>query len=148
MNHNATYFSYSVRILLERAGKILLLERIESRGGFSLPGGKVEKNESPLQAIKRETFEEIGLKLKKKQLHFLHTLQRKRKQQVDELVYFFSCNKWEGKLAVKEPHKFKAIRWFDKNALPQDLSEVYVEGIKAIEAGRVMTYFRKKEKTG
>lgn len=30
---------------------------------WGLPGGKVEKNESPMDAIQRETFQEIGLEL-------------------------------------------------------------------------------------
>ncbi len=43
--------------------EFLLLKRIPSRGGFWQPvSGRVEKNENPLQAVKRETIEETGIK--------------------------------------------------------------------------------------
>lgn len=36
---------------------------LHMRGKFNGPGGKVEKGESPLQAVKREVYEEVGLNL-------------------------------------------------------------------------------------
>ena len=48
---------------------ILLIQRTKDpkdywSGHLSFPGGKIEKNETPYEAAKRETFEEVGLSLK------------------------------------------------------------------------------------
>lgn len=145
MKKQPTFFTYSVRILLERAGRLLLLQRVDTKGGYSLPGGKIEKGESPKQAIKRETLEEIGLRIKKKHLHLVHTLQKNRKTNPDEIIYFFSCTKWDGKLEILEPHKFKAIRWVDKGTLPENLSGVFSMGIKAIQQGGQVSYYSKQK---
>lgn len=48
---------------LEKEGKILILHRqdFKAQGNtWAIPGGKVEKNETPIQASIRETFEETG----------------------------------------------------------------------------------------
>lgn len=39
---------------------ILLLKRNEKGGSWSIPGGRAEKDESPLEAAKRESKEECG----------------------------------------------------------------------------------------
>ena len=39
---------------------ILLLKRNEKHGTWSIPGGRAEKNETPLEAAKRESKEECG----------------------------------------------------------------------------------------
>ena len=144
MKINKNRFNYSVRVLLRRKGKILLLERSQSRGGFSLPGGNVDLGETPLQAIKRETLEEVGLKIKKKNLRLIHTLQRKRKRKKGfEIIYFYEARDWKGKLEVKEPHKFSAVRWFDESHLPKKLSNILALGIRAIQGGKKVSYVHK-----
>ena len=39
---------------------VLLLKRNEKQGTWSIPGGRAEKNETPLEAAKRESKEECG----------------------------------------------------------------------------------------
>jgi 8-oxo-dGTP pyrophosphatase MutT (NUDIX family) len=49
--------------LLFRDKKILAVSRKENHNDFGLIGGKVEENETPEQAVLRETEEETGLQL-------------------------------------------------------------------------------------
>jgi 8-oxo-dGTP pyrophosphatase MutT (NUDIX family) len=49
--------------LLIKDGKILAVSRKDNHNDFGLIGGKVEENETPEQAVLRETTEETGLHL-------------------------------------------------------------------------------------
>lgn len=53
-------------IVLNKDGKILVLQRSEKAGGggkWSIPGGGLEPNENPIDAINREIMEETELKV-------------------------------------------------------------------------------------
>ena len=53
-------------VVYNKEGQILLLRRSEiiavSPGTWDFPGGKLEKGEDPIEGVKREIFEETGLK--------------------------------------------------------------------------------------
>jgi len=57
-------------------GQILFIERRTYPFGISIPAGHIEKNETPRQALKREVFEETGLRVKHANL-ILKTLNMK-----------------------------------------------------------------------
>ncbi len=53
-------------VLGDTRGRILLARRSEGRdlaGAWEFPGGKVEYGESPAQALERELFEELGIRI-------------------------------------------------------------------------------------
>ena len=50
--------------IIEKDGKVLIARRVTDdplKGRWEFPGGKVEKNESPRNALKRELQEELGI---------------------------------------------------------------------------------------
>jgi len=49
-----------VYAILPRGGDVLLTFQAEPRPEIQLPGGGVDKGESPMQALHREVFEETG----------------------------------------------------------------------------------------
>ena len=55
----------AVSVALVRAGRILLVQRARPpyRGMWTLPGGRVEPDETPEQAARREIEEELGLRV-------------------------------------------------------------------------------------
>ena len=66
-----------VTVYIEYNGQILLLHRQnnKSQGNkWGIPGGKVEKNETPLQAVIRETKEETGIDISSQIIETLKTV--------------------------------------------------------------------------
>ena len=62
---------------LEMDGKILLLERRKTKsepGKWGVPAGKLEQNETPAEAAKRELFEETGIDIEIVHLTYIPTL--------------------------------------------------------------------------
>lgn len=100
----------------------------EFKDGWEFPGGKIEKDETPEQALKREIQEELETKIQVK-------------EKIDTVEYdypnfhlsmdCFICNIVEGKLILKE---HEAAKWLSKeelysvNWLPAD--EGLIEKIK------------------
>ena len=112
-------------LILEKEGKILLQRRFNTGfadGLYTCPSGKVEDDESFSQALIRETLEEVGIKMLPedvKSVHILHRLKRKEKQ--IWIDHFFLCQKWLGRIEIKEPNKCDDLKWFDINNLPENI---------------------------
>ncbi len=53
------------KIVDKKTKKILVQERVKSWQGIAFPGGKIEEGESIVESVKREVYEETGLKLNK-----------------------------------------------------------------------------------
>lgn len=86
------------------------------RWGF--PGGRVEANESFLDAAVRESKEELGVS--PKNISLLFTLE-------DRYGYehaFFRCSAWDGELSNQEPHLCREIQWYSIKHLPIDCSPI------------------------
>ena len=58
------------RLIAIKNDQILVLEKIGNKKKYSLAGGVKKKKETDNQSLIRETFEEIGLQLKKKELTY------------------------------------------------------------------------------
>ncbi|MDP5170464.1 MAG: NUDIX domain-containing protein [Bacteroidia bacterium] len=111
-----------VRGLIYQDGKYLLMRRPKFKGGgYGLPGGHVEKNETPVEALLRECYEELGIKLNAQSLHMVRMIYRE-KDATRKIHLVFKVNDWAGIPANKEPAKCKGIAWFARHELPLDLS--------------------------
>ncbi len=109
----------AVHLFLIKDKQILLSRRFNTGyqdGNYSLPAGHVDANESCLEAIIRETREEIGLDLQKENLKFAHVVHRFEDR--ESIDFFFSCEKWEGEPKNMEENKCDDLYWFPINQLP------------------------------
>ena len=111
------------RLILESKGMILLLKQTNQNGGkYTLVGGTVEKMEFAKEALIRESKEEAGLLLQKKDLELVHALHKKRAKDT-RIILYFKTKKWSGEIKAKERDKFKKVSWFPIELLPKSTSD-------------------------
>jgi 8-oxo-dGTP diphosphatase len=81
-------------LILSRARRILLVQKWD--GTWGLPGGRIEKGESPRRAVRREVREETGLRL-----HDAELVVAKDRAGRREFVYAVAKSLVRGNLAGK-----------------------------------------------
>ena len=95
----------SVAILINAKRQVLLAERPSTKsweGWWEFPGGKIEKNETPVDALSREIYEEIGVYITK----FEKWVTRRYSFEGNNIILnFFKVNEWEGQVTAKEKQK-------------------------------------------
>ena len=101
----------AVAVIFDGAGQILITRRPlkASHGGFwEFPGGKLEENESPLSALKREISEEVGLEIFDAEFltNISHTYDKKHVE-----LFVYCVYKFEGSAVCRESQM--DLRWVD-----------------------------------
>ena len=128
----------AVGILKDSDGKYLLGKRLASQswaGWWEFPGGKLESNESPSEALNREIFEELGVSINKYRQWITRRVIEKNKITI---LYFFLITSWTGMVEGREGQE---LQWVDfktynetrvlppnqiiHNALKNDLPDIY-----------------------
>tara|TARA_B100000900_G_scaffold412366_1_gene433993 strand:- start:1260 stop:1664 length:405 start_codon:yes stop_codon:yes gene_type:complete len=113
--------------LINEKGKVLINKRPEGKdyaGYWEFPGGKVEENETPEDAIIRELKEEINIDVSAACLAPL-SFTEKNYEKYYVVVLLYVCRKWEGHM---KPMENQQIEWVypndieDFNVLPADKS--------------------------
>ena len=102
-------------VIQNNEGKVLLLKHIFRAGsGWGLPGGFLESGEQPLEGLRRELREEIGLEIER--VEFLTARSFRKPQQVEILFHGFAS----GEAQLKSMEVDRAV-WFSPGALPEGL---------------------------
>lgn len=103
--------------VIESDGQILICQRKEgSRHSlkWEFPGGKVERGETPAQALARELDEELGIRASVG--HELVRYEHRYPRRPPILLIFFHVPKYEGEPINRE---FEEIRWTSREHLPE-----------------------------
>lgn len=89
---------------------LLVLEKKTTKRKFSLPGGRIQKNESDCHALIRESFEEVGFFLKKEELNFLKTVCiEKKNKKITKNYFLLRANDLDA--YNYESYKFDSVQW-------------------------------------
>ena len=129
----------AVYLILKKEGEVLLMQRQNTGyydGYYALPAGHVEAGEMPLEALVRETMEELGVALDPADAKLVHTMYRAKHDETGERVdMFFISTKWAGEIVNAEPHKCGDIQWFSISEFPQNMMDHVRDGILLSEQG-------------
>lgn len=90
---------------------------------WNLPGGALEKGESPWEGVIREVKEETGLDVKVIRLAGIYS-----KTDKSDIVFSFECKIIAGKIILNA--EAKDIQYFAFNEIPQNTSRRQVERVR------------------
>ncbi len=107
-----------VRGVVIKGNKILLVKE-KSDGGWTLPGGWADPNETPGETVEREVFEESGFKVKARKI--LAVLDRVKQGHTPPYPFhiykiFFQCDLIGGEKKISI--ETDAVDFFDENNIP------------------------------
>jgi 8-oxo-dGTP diphosphatase len=110
--------------IFDEDGRILLTKIKYGSGNWTLPGGHLEKNESPIEGVKREVYEETGYIVEANHLIAVYSSPSK-----DDLVLLFKVaivgqDSWEPNSEIEK------IAFFERNELPSQLHPWNIKRIK------------------
>ncbi|MCP9338081.1 NUDIX hydrolase [Stutzerimonas xanthomarina] len=109
-----TVLKIATACLLDEAGRVLVVRK---RGThvFMLPGGKIERGETPRQALGRELHEELNLKVDTSQLESLGHFQSRAANEPDHWV---EADVFFGRLksSIKAQAEIDALDWLEVHA--------------------------------
>jgi ADP-ribose pyrophosphatase YjhB (NUDIX family) len=101
-------------IVFNENGEVLLLDHIfRISSNWEIPGGFLERYEQPVDAVKRELFEETGIELYDVELIRVRTNNRHI-----EILFRAQTN---GTASVKS-REINAVRWFKADELPKKMN--------------------------
>ncbi|MDR2107112.1 MAG: NUDIX domain-containing protein [Holosporaceae bacterium] len=111
-----------VYLLLKTDDEILLMLRQNTGygdGSWGTVSGHVEEGEGIIDALLRETKEEIAVEICRDDLKLAHVMYYY--DDYPSVCFFFVCKKYSGKICNAEPHKCGGVKFFKENELPSNL---------------------------
>ena len=122
--------------LYDNEGRILIQHRTydapTSPNQWGFFGGGIEEGETPLQAVKRETFEELDIRLKNPKLFLKEHINIEGKE---HCVYFYMQKiEDKNKIILKEGQNMK---WIFQKEIDNYLTKPYVKRIIKIIAEKL-----------
>lgn len=112
----------TIGLILLYNGKVLLMKRCNTGymdGKYALISGHLEDGESLKKAMVREAKEEINVDVKERDLNYACVIRRGDNN--NYFNFYLSCQDFKGDIKNNEPEKCEEIKWFDLNALPQEM---------------------------
>jgi 8-oxo-dGTP diphosphatase len=104
-------------IVLNGDGRVLLLKhRYRTGSGWGIPGGFIERGEQPVEALKRELREEVGLEISDEQIVYARSFPHLR-----QIEILFLCRA----ASEAQPQSAEVIEaeWFACENLPAGLPD-------------------------
>ncbi len=147
MKKGVDYIGVSVgAMIFNDKGEIFLSKRSQKtkneRGCWEAPGGSVGFGEKLVTAIKREMFEEYGIKIEiLEQMPAVDHFIPKEKQHWVPTCFIAKIK--SGKPKIMEPEKCDGIGWFSLNKLPKPLSIVTKLDLKMYKKRKNLNKFPK-----
>lgn len=126
-------------LILNKNKEMLLLKRGSTSkneiGLWQKPGGALDFGEKAIAAMKREVFEETGLRIKIWG-YLPHTDHIIKKDNQHWVAFNYLGDVSSGKAEIREKHKHSDIGWFAPDNLPKKINATTRESVRNYLAGK------------
>jgi len=125
-----------VHLFLVKDNKILFMIRKNTGymdDYYHVPAGHLDDGEKIIDALIRESKEEIGISINLKDVKFVHVMHNKSND--ERLAFFFEVQKWSGDVKNMEPNKCGGLEWFSLDTLPEKIVPYAKKSIKCYLKG-------------
>ena len=116
--------------VFDAGNRILCVKRNYGPRNWTLPGGRMESGESPIEALERETEEETGYRIEVKQLIGIYSAPFK-----DDVVLFFAAETADRR-AWQPGEEISELRFFGRDELPPSITPRTLTRIQDAYEGR------------
>lgn len=125
-----------VGVMIFKDGKILLGKHCgkHAPGEYSMPGGRLEYMESFENAVKRETLEEAGIKIKN--IKFLNVANIDRFSYRHDIAVHFTAEWESGEVRTDDKERIGEWNWYDVESLPEPLFYPSQNVVDAYKSGK------------
>jgi len=135
MKHKITFGVFG--IITNKQDEVLLCHR-NDYDLRNMPGGGLEKCETPWNGVIREVKEETGLDVEVSRLMGVYSKPHK-----DEIVFIFVCNVIGGKLTLNK--EARDLQYFTLNKIPKNTVPKQVERLKHYFEDKEKIYLKEQE---
>jgi len=108
-------------------------------GQYHVPAGHLEKNETIIDGIIREAWEETGIKLIAADIDLPYVMHFRGNS--DRLSLFFKANQWSGEIENREPRKCFGWEWIPTDDLPANTVPYARQALSDLLAGKSFGLF-------
>ncbi|GCD13142.1 8-oxo-dGTP diphosphatase [Clostridium tagluense] len=135
----------TVLCMVYNGNKILLQDRVKKDWrGITFPGGHVEKEESFVQAVIREIYEETGLTIREPKLCGVKQFETDEDERY--IVLLFKTDKFEGTLISSDEGE---MRWIDRDSLNDyTLVNDFMDLLKVFDSDCYSEFIYERNKSG
>lgn len=126
VGHDTIIMPCTCVIIGDGKGRILLQQR-QDDGKWGHHGGAIEIDENTLDTARREVMEELNIEPEELELlgvysgkKYHHTYPNGDETSCIDIVYV--CHQYKGEISFTDG-EVKQARWFDKDTIPQNLSD-------------------------
>ncbi|MBH1942201.1 8-oxo-dGTP diphosphatase [Mobilitalea sibirica] len=135
----------TVLCMIYDGNKLLLQNRVKKDWrGLTFPGGHVEKEESFVQAVVREMYEETGLMIREPKLCGVKQFQTDEDERY--IVFLFKTDQYEGKLTSSDEGE---MVWVNRDSLDEySLVNDFMDLLKVFETDHYNEFMYDRGRAG